>query len=264
MNLFKELSIFNRITFVEKTHSYLIDGQPSNSPSVTRLLKKFKKEFDKENTAARVAKKTKTTVAHVLAEWEMNNLYSTTMGSMLHKYIENFYCNKRIEFEGSFSGLAFEEKKKISENLPKLIQYFQNFYEDNKHLVCVKNEMVLGDVADTRVCGMMDMLSYNTQTDALEILDFKTNKKMSKTSPWGNLFYPFDDMTEGEINEYTIQLNCYKYFLEKYTSVKIDKLKLVWFNVNNSNYEVIELGDIQPKIKMMMDCFKSSSLFAGA
>jgi hypothetical protein len=122
--------------------------------------------------------------------------------------------------------------------------------------------MVLGDVEDTRVCGMMDMLSYNTQTDALEILDFKTNKKMNKTSPWGNLFYPFDDMTEGEINEYTIQLNCYKYFLEKYTSVKIDKLKIVWFNVANSNYKVIELADIQPKIKAMMDCFKSSSLFA--
>jgi hypothetical protein len=262
MNFFKELCVFNRITFVEKTHSYLIDGLPSNSPSVTKLLKKFKKEFDKENTAARVAKKTKTTKAHVLAEWEMNNLYSTTIGSMLHKYIENYYSNKRIEFDGSFAGLGFEEKKKISETFPTLVQYFQNFYEDNKHLVCVKNEMVLGDVEDTRVCGMMDMLSYNTKTDELEILDFKTNKKMNKTSPWGNLFYPFDDMTEGEINEYTIQLNCYKYFLEKYTSAKISKLKLVWFNAINSNYEIIELGDVQLKIKAMLDCFKSSSLFA--
>jgi len=159
-------------------------------------------------------------------------------------------------------GLGFEEKKKLSETFPKLVEYFQNFYADNKHLVCVKNEMVLGDVEDTRVCGMMDMLCYNTQTDSFEILDFKTNKKMEKTSPWGNLFYPFDDMTEGEINEYTIQLNCYKYFLEKYTSIKIDKLKLIWFNVTNTNYQVIELGDIQSKIKLMMDQFKASSLFA--
>jgi hypothetical protein len=261
MKFFQELTAFDRITFVEKTHSYLIDGLPTNSPSVTRLLKQFKKEFDKEKTAYRVAKKQNTTVAHILAEWEMNNLYSTTLGTMVHKYVENFYSNKRNEFEGNFNNLGFEEKKKLSETLPKLIEYFQNFYNDNKHLICIKSEMVLGDVEDTKVCGMMDMLSFNTKTNMFEILDFKTNKKMDKTSPWGNLYYPFDDMTEGEINEYTIQLNCYKYFLEKYTSCKIDKLKLIWLNSNNSNYEIIELANLQDKIKLMLDAFTTSSLF---
>lgn len=261
MNLIKELSVFNRITFVEKTHSYLIDGQKSDSPSVTRLLKKFKKEFNKEAAAARVAKRTNTTVKQVIADWDLNNLYSTTLGSMLHKYIENYYCNKRVEFEGNFDGLGFDEKKKIAENLPKLIDYFQQFYNDYKHLICVKNEIVLGDMEDTKVCGMSDLLCYNTETDQLEILDFKTNKKMEKSSPYGDLFYPFDDMSEGEINEYTIQLNTYKYFVEKYTSLKIDKLRIVWFNVVNDTYKVFDLADIQPKIKLMFERFKASSLF---
>jgi hypothetical protein len=261
MNVFKELAIFNRVTFVESNHSYLIDGQPSGSPSVTRLLKRYKKQFEKEKMAARTAKKTGKTTAQVLAEWELNGLYSTTLGSMLHKYIENFYANKRIEFEGKFDGLGFDEKKKIGEVLPVMISYFQNFYNENKHLICVKSELVLGDLDDTKVCGMSDMLCYNSETDKLEILDFKTNKKMDKTSPWGNLFYPFDDMTEGEVNEYTIQLNCYKYFIEKYTSLKIDKLKILWLSQNNSNYQVIELADLQPKIKMMFEHFTSSSLF---
>ena len=262
MILIKELSIFNRITFLEKTHSYLIDGAPSSSPSVTRLLKKFKKEFDKDAIATRVAKRTNTTVKQVLADWDLNNLYSTTIGSMLHKYAENYYCNKRVEFEGNFTGLGFDEKKKIAENLPKLIEYFQNFYNDYKHLVCIKNEIVLGDPDDTKVCGMSDLLCYNTQTDQLEILDFKTNKKMEKHSPYGKLFYPFEDMSEGEINEYTIQLNTYKYFVEKYTNFKIDKLKIIWLNVVNDSYKVFDLEDIQPKIKLMFDQFKSSSLFA--
>ena len=262
MNLFKELSVFNRITFVEKNHSYLIDGKPSGSPSVTKILKQFKKEFDKETAATRVAKRMRVSVKQVLADWELNNLYSTTLGSMIHKYIENYYCNKRVEFEGSFSGLGFDEKKQISENLPKLINYFQNFYNDYNHLICVKNEIVLGDIEDTRVCGMSDLLCYNTQTDKLEILDFKTNKKMEKTSPYGSLFYPFDDMSEGEINEYTIQLNTYKYFVEKYTNIKIDKLRIVWFNVCNDSYKVFELDDIQTNIKLMFDKVKSASLFA--
>lgn len=262
MTVFEELNTFNRITFVEKNHSYLIDGQPSNSPSVTRLLKLFKKEFDQETAASRVAKRTRTTIAQVLADWDLNRLYSTTLGSMLHKYIENYYANKRVEFEGTFEGLGFDEKKKIKEKLPKLIEYFQNFYKDYSHLVCVKTEIVLGDINDTRVCGMSDMLCYNTQTKEFEILDFKTNKKMKTNSPYGKLLYPFDDMSEGEINEYTIQLNTYKYFIEKHTSLKIGKLRLVWFNTDNENYKVYDLKHIQNKIEHMFLEFKRNSLFA--
>jgi hypothetical protein len=263
MNFLKELSIFDRVTFVEKTHSYLIDGQPSNSISVTRLLKKYKKEFDKIKAATKVAKRTNTTIQQVLADWDMNNLYSTTIGSMLHKYVENFYANKRIEFDGDFSRLGYDEKKKISVTLPVLIKYFQNFYNDNRHCICVKSELVLGDIDDTKVCGMSDMLCYNTITDQFEIFDFKTNKKMDKETPWGKLSYPFDEFSEGEINEYTIQLNCYKYFIEKYTNIAIDKLKIVWINANNADYQQIELADIQDKIALMFDQVKSSSLFEG-
>lgn len=261
MNWVEELAVFNKITFVERTHTYLIDGQPANKLSVTKFLKKFKKDFDKHAAAKRVAARLRTTVEAVLADWELGNLYSTTLGSMLHKYIENYYCNKRLEFEGTFKGLGFDEKKRIQETLPILVNFFQNFYNENKHLLCVKTEIVLGDLDDTKICGMSDLLCYNTITKQLEILDFKTNKKMEKNSPYGNLFYPFEDMSEGEINEYTIQLNVYKYFVEKYTRLKIDKLKIVWLNAKNDNYKLYELEDIQPKIKKMFDKFKSSSLF---
>ena len=261
MNILKELSVFNRVTFVEKNHSYLIDGKPTETLSVTRLIKLFKKEFDQRKAATGVAKRTNTTIEQVIADWELNNLYSTTLGSMLHKYIENFYCNKRVEFEGTFNGLGFEEKRDIATNLPKLIEYFQNFYNDNKHLLCVKNEIVLGDINDTKICGMSDLLVYNTHTDQLEILDFKTNKRLRDKSPYGNLFHPFDDMSEGELNEYTIQLNTYKYFIEKNTNLKIDKLKIVWFNVVNNNYQLFELESIQDKISQMFDIYKKNQLF---
>lgn len=261
MILFEELAVFNRITFLEKAHVYLIDGAPSSSSSVTKTLKQFKREFERDKIASRVAKKTNTTLQRVLEEWESNNLYSTTLGSMVHKYAENFYANKKIEFDGNFKELTFEHKQTLLETIPILIRYFQNFYNDNKHLVCVKSEMVVGDVDDTKVCGMVDMLCYNTQSKMFEILDFKTNKKMEKHSKWGSLLYPFDDMSEGEVNEYTIQLNCYKYIIEKYTSIKIDKLKLVWLQKNNPNYQIVELADIQPKIQLMFDCIKKNSLF---
>ena len=261
MELLEKLSVFNCITFVQDTHSYLINGVRANSLSVTRLLKRYKREFKKNEMAERVAKRTGTTAKQVLADWELNSLYSRTLGTMLHKYIENFYNNKRIAFEGEFEGLGFDEKAKLNTTLPILVQYFQNFYESNSHLHCVKNEMVVGDIEDTKICGTLDMLAYNSNTQCLEILDFKTNKKMSAKSEYANLLHPFDDMSEGEINEYTIQLNMYKYFIEKYTQCKVDKLKLIWLNANNENFKIIELEDIQSKIILMLNHFKSASLF---
>lgn len=261
-NIIKELSVFDRITFVEADHTYAIDGELTGNLSVTRLIKQFKAPFEKEKIANRVAKRRNVTKNQVLAEWELNNLYSTTLGSMLHKYIENYYCNKRIKFEGNFEGLGHEEKEKIRLTLPTLIGYFHNFYEDNKNLLCIKSEAVLGDLDDTKICGMADLLCYNADTDQLEILDFKTNKRMEKCNQYGgSLFYPFENYREGEINEYTIQLNTYKFFVETYTNLKIDKLKIVWFNAANENYIIHELEDIQSKIKQMFERFKSTSLF---
>lgn len=108
---------------------------------------------------------------------------------------------------------------------------------------------------------MADLLCYNTDSNQLEILDFKTNKKISETSKYGNLLSPFSDMSLGEINEYTIQLNVYKYFIEKYTNLKIDKLKIIWFNnVANENYKIFELKNIQNKIhELFSDLNQSSS-----
>lgn len=261
--ILNKLSVFDRISFVEENHLYKIDGEFTNSPSVTRLLKKFKKEFDKEAAAAKTAKRLNTTVKQVLADWEINNLYSTTIGTMLHKYIENSYLGIKEEFQGNFDRLGYDEKKDIAKNFPLLVKQFKNFHKDYKHLECIKNEIMLGDVEDTKICGMSDMLIFNNKTKKLEILDFKTNKRMEKKSKYGGkLLYPFDDMYEGELNEYAIQLNTYKYFVESYTDLKIDKIRIIWFNVKNTDYQVFDLQQMQPKIIDMFNVYKSASLFA--
>ncbi len=260
MNVDEELSVFQRITFKEETHSYFIDGEPTNTLSVTGLLKKFKKEFDKVTISKRVAKKRNITVEELLAEWNDNNLYSTTLGTMLHKYIENHYCNKKEKYQGSLRHLGQEEKLKILNTLPILIGYFHNFFRDNSHLQCIKSEIILGDIEDTKICGTSDLLCYNIKTKQYELLDFKTNKKMENSSH-GKLFYPFETMSEGQINEYTIQLNVYKFFIEKYTNIRLDKLKIVWFNSSNEDYKIYNIPSIQNSINLMFNVIRSDSLF---
>lgn len=261
MNIEKQLSVFNRITFVEKTHQYLVDGQPTNSPSVTQLLKRYKRPFEQDRVAARVAERTGLTTEQVKKDWQVNNLYARTIGSMLHKYIESTYTNEHLEYRGSFDGLGFDEKEKIKSVFPVLVKHFIDFYKNNQYFECLKSELILGDLDDTKVCGTLDVLARNTKTGQLEILDFKTNKKLSNTSEYANLLYPFEDLPECEISEYTVQLNTYKYLIEKATNLKIDALKIVWINANNPTYQIFQLKDIQLQIVEMFKVFKSSSLF---
>lgn len=261
MDFNQELSVFQRIKFVENTHNYIVDGSPANNLSVTRLIKKFKREFKRDEMAARVAKKNGVSTQQVLAEWERNNLYSTTIGTILHKYIESFYQNKSFATNIVSESLGFDEKEKIKQNLPIMVEYFQNFYNNNKHFKCIKSEFVVGDLDDTKICGTTDMLCLNENTNQIEIFDFKTNKKLESSSKYAKLFYPFDDMDECEINEYTIQLNTYKYFIEKYTNIEVGDMKLIWLQPTNKNYKVVSLPNIKEKIELMLERFKSFSLF---
>ena len=142
MDFEKELSVFKKIHFVEESHCYFIDGVPTNDLSVTRLIKKFKREFNKEQAAARIAKKLNTTIQQVLADWEMNRIYSATIGTLLHKYIEGFYVNEIGKPNVNFDLLGFDEKEKIKQNLPIMIKYFHNFCKDNPQFKCIKNEII--------------------------------------------------------------------------------------------------------------------------
>lgn len=245
-----ELQVFQRISFKEETHQYMIDGQLTDGPSVTQLINRYKKPFDKDAVSKKISKKLGIAQQELLDDWKEKNLYSTTIGTMLHLYAESTFLNKDVEYQGqNLDSLQEETKIKIKKNLPKLIEQFNAFYIDHKHLKCVESELILGDINGTRVCGTADLLVYNEQTQRCEILDFKTNKKIEKYNSHSNLLKPFSDYSQSELSIYTIQLNVYKYIIEAYTSLKIDKLKLIWFQHTNPTYQIFELVNIQPKIR---------------
>jgi hypothetical protein len=90
------------------------------------------------------------------------------------------------------------------------------------------------------------MLVYNAETKKYEIFDFKTNKRFSMASEFEKqLQPPVQHLDECEFNIYSLQLSLYKMFIEKYAKIEIDKLKVVWFSINNENYKIIELNFLE-------------------
>lgn len=255
LNHFTDLRVFDCITFLHTTHQYLINNQPSAPISVTGLLGKYKEKFEADKWAAIKAEKIGTSPEELKKEWKQNNLYSTHRGTILHNYIENYYNNKIVPYnkEEVERDLGRDEHNRLRDEIQLLVKQFKNFYADTPDILPLKKEFVVGDIAGTKICGMVDLIAYNTRNDTFEIYDYKTNKEIKFTSKFKKqLLPPLDDVDECEFNTYSLQLNIYKYFIEKYTKIKIEKLYIVWFNIKNENYQLIPLLDMQDKVELIL------------
>lgn len=263
LNNLTDLSIFNCITFISSTHKYLINNKPAAQLSVTRLLSFYKEKFDSDKWASIKAKKENTTPDVIKSMWEMNNVYSTTRGTMLHNYIENYYNNKIVKYdrEQVEKELGTEQHNKLREEIQILVKQFNEFYNDTPFLFPVKSEFPVGDINGTKICGMLDMIAYNTKDNTYEIWDFKTNKDIkSKNSYSKYMLTPLEHLYECEKNTYALQLSLYKHFIEKYTSIKINKLNILWFNQNNDTYKIIPLDYLEEEITLILNDYSVNIL----
>ena len=241
----QKLKVFDRITFYDNDHIYKIDGDFSAKTSVTGLVNTVKEPFNEEKWAAIKGKELGFTSEQMKLVWKKNNQMATYQGSTLHNYIDNYYQNKVKPYNRDLAKAVLGDvlHDKMYGNLKILVKQFNNFYSDtSEYILPIKNEFVVGDLGDTRICGMLDMLAYNTLTEQFEIFDFKTNKKFAMKSDFEKkLLPPINNLDECEFNIYSLQLSLYKLFIQKYTDIKIDKLKVVWLSVLNDTYQVIEL-----------------------
>lgn len=260
IDILKELSVFNRIVFIDRTHTYFIDNKPSAKYSVTGLLESFKEPFEKEKWAEIKGKGWGLSSKEIMDDWDQKNLYSKVLGTVFHGYAENYYNNKVVSYDKEWvsSQLTREQHQELRETLETLLIQFNNFYNDTKDFIIpIKNELVIGDINDTKICGMVDMLCFNTQKNCFEIYDFKTNKQINYTSKFGKkMLTPLDHLDACEYNTYSLQLGLYKRFLEDHTSIKIQNLYVLWFNKKNDNYQLMPLLNLEKEVDLIIQKFR--------
>ena len=263
MNPTKELSCFRRVIFVESDHSYLIDGRPSGRLSATGVLSRFTKEFDSDKVAARSAAKMGVSKQTVLDGWRASNVYSQELGTAFHHYAEMLFSRKIVSMqnivEGAVQKVHLDHRQTLRDTLPALAGQIIAYYKAHAHLIPVALEMPIGDMDDTRVCGMVDMFCYNERDDTYELLDFKTNKAIKDTNAYGEyLLRPLQHLHSCELNKYTLQLSLYQYIIEKYTALKVSARKIIWLNSNNDSYRLFEVPYLQKDITNLLDSYTDS------
>lgn len=231
----------SHITFDEEPHIYTIDGD-SSFTSVTTWAHSNFGHFDADKIITKMMKGRNWSVSkyfgmsreEIKALWEKNRVEAASAGTKMHYDIECFYNDMTID------------------NSSVEYSYFQKFHEDFNYLKPYRTEWMVWDT-DLKLAGSIDMI-YENEKGNLLIYDWKRSKEIKKKNKWQCSTNPLlEGMPDTNFWHYSLQLNIYKYLLEKNYGKKVEGLFLVVLHPNNKNssYIRLEVPDLQEEIKRL-------------
>ena len=193
------------LKFDKKKHRYYLDTKELTS--VTNFVKKFFKPFDVKKIAKYVAKNRrnkgeKITATQVKKEWKG----IAQAGTDIHQEIEDWImCQTHPLNNKAIQGMIWFE------DIPEF-----------DHVKC--EEIVWSE--ELGLAGTIDCMIVHGD-NSVTLVDWKTNKAIKKGGYNFGTLPPTADIKDGNLNQYTLQLSCYAYILEKEYGYKIRDLVLV-------------------------------------
>ena len=233
----KLFTAFNDVTFYDEPHKYFLDGK--ELISVTTLIHKYQEEFQEDFWADIKGRQHDLTPNQVKRAWQFINKKGTIKGSAIHDYAENMFQNKEFEYplQTIMNEFGFDPVLPEYETSKK---HVNEFYEKVRgKLIPIRTEFVVYD-RESLIGGMLDMLFYNIKAEEFQIWDWKTNKKFIREEKSRHLINELCMIEDSDLEVYSLQLELYKYIIEKNTGMKLGKSYIVWFSHNNPTYEIIE------------------------
>jgi len=97
------------------------------------------------------------------------------------------------------------------------------------------------------------MLFWNVRMKEFQIWDWKTNKDFTFEMKSRYLLNDLCTLEDCDMEIYSLQLELYKYIIEKIIGIKLGKSYIVWFSHNNDSYQIIETLDRKYYIDMIVN-----------
>jgi ATP-dependent exoDNAse (exonuclease V) beta subunit len=241
----------DHIRFHEPTHTYYIDGSSEKVISCTGFIHAFFPHFDADATIAKMMKSQKWTSSvwygksaeEIKKTWNDSGKEASTKGTAMHLAIEQFLHGSEEEIDPENYG-TFEWK------------YFMNFWKDVKDdLVPYRSEWEVW-MKEYLLCGSIDMVFFSKKLNGYVIYDWKRSKEIKTRNDFGTGYGPVKHLPDCNYWHYTLQLNIYKYFLERYYGLNVVDLCLVIIHPDNKNYRLIRLNILEEEVEDMIQCRK--------
>ena len=235
----------SHIHFDEGPHIYTIDGC-SEFMSVTTWNHSHFEEFNANLIIEKMMKSRNwenskyfgMTPEQIKAQWNQNGKEASEAGTKMHYDIECFYNDMDIEVEED----CLEWK------------YFEKFEEDiGQHLEPYRTEWMVWD-KELRLAGSIDMVFRNPDGTLL-IYDWKRCKQIKRYNNYQKAKTEcISHFPDTNFWHYSLQLNTYKYMLEKNYGEKVVGMYLVCLHPDNENKSYIrfEVEHLETEIEDLM------------
>jgi len=218
-----------------KSHRYHLNDDEYTS--VTTLVHKCFKPFDADKILQTMKiKGTKyegMSKEEIKEEWNKNAKDAQQQGTHIHSVIERYYKKEYI----------MEEEWK----LPEIIQ-FKSFTELFPVVPYGVEWLVYSE--QDKLAGTIDFVAEN-EDGTLDLYDWKRSKHMELYNPF-NKYSHVVHIPDTNFWHYTVQLNLYKYIIEKCYHKKVNRMYLVCFYPTQLTFKKYEVENIQQHIAAIL------------
>lgn len=218
------------ISFVSEGHKYTIGDGSISYTSVSTFVKSLFPTFNSDFVLQKMRKSPNWNESHkhygktdeeIKIEWSNKCIEASTKGTGLHEAIDK-YLNGELEKEPELEEWGYF-KKFMSTFKPKPYRTEWMIYDE-----------------DNQICGTLDMLAKNDD-GTYTIVDWKRSK---------SIFMPRHNIISNTTYwHYSLQLNLYKYILERHYNIKVSKLLIVQMHPAKKELKVYEMQPRQYEIK---------------
>lgn len=201
------------------SHTYTdLDGR--KYLSVSKLLERFSKKFDREMISRMSAKKRGISQEQVLMEWDKKRDDSIDHGNRIHNALELFYKTTTI----------LPENEDLRPMILAMASEYSHYYRVYPEQVLYNTEYMIAGTTDK----LLQVTSH--PKSIIDIDDYKTNlsKGIQFKNDYGQyMLGPLDHLQDCNYNKYCLQLSTYRYMTEQATGRKTGSSSIIFVPPHN-------------------------------
>jgi len=242
----------NHIHFDEPTHVYTINGSSKGYCSITKFHHAFFGHFDADAVIKNMMRSKK---------WPQNQWYGMSPQQIKDAWAAN---GKEASEAGTAIHLAIEMYLNGCSEIPPAIQdsvewkYFTRYWEkDSRRWQPWRTEWEIWD-DQLLLAGSVDMVFKSIADGTYAIYDWKRAKEIKMENPFQSGLGPLAHLPDCNYWQYTLQLNLYRWILEKNYGLVITELALIVLHPNNSSFKRYVLPILTDEIEDLLECRRAA------
>ena len=241
------------IEFFAKEHIYVYK-KFIQLKTVSDIISMFFRKFDSIDWSRKKALENGISQICQLEEWDSKGAESREVGTYLHEQIHKYLVRETPDFTYHFQYNGEEVHVDKMVDISREYTYFKKFLNE-ENIVPFRTEWQIFDPA-LRIAGTIDFLGRNGS--GFDLYDWKRSDKIDRNATvWNYGINGLESVPDTRYYHYCLQLNMYKYILEKNYNIAINKMYLVVLHPVYNTYQKIEVPSMGKAVHSIVEYYKT-------